>query len=39
MKALLIDAYDSFVFIIRQYLLALDIEPVVVRNDKLPKAA
>ncbi|HEY0526904.1 MAG TPA: aminodeoxychorismate/anthranilate synthase component II [Stellaceae bacterium] len=35
MKALLIDAYDSFVFIIRQYLLALDIEPVVVRNDKL----
>lgn len=33
MKALLIDAYDSFVFIIEQYLRALDLQTVVVRCD------
>ncbi|HZH26968.1 MAG TPA: aminodeoxychorismate/anthranilate synthase component II [Azospirillaceae bacterium] len=33
MNALLIDAYDSFVFIIRQYLLEAGIGTTVVRND------
>ncbi|MDA7742341.1 aminodeoxychorismate/anthranilate synthase component II [Francisellaceae bacterium] len=35
MKILLIDAYDSFVHIIYQYLLKLDAEVDVVRNDKI----
>jgi anthranilate synthase/aminodeoxychorismate synthase-like glutamine amidotransferase len=35
MRALLIDAYDSFVYIIRQYLLSMDIETPVIRNDKV----
>ncbi|MFB9326087.1 anthranilate synthase component II [Paenibacillus aurantiacus] len=35
MKALVVDAYDSFVYIIYQYLLKLDVEAVVVRNDRL----
>jgi len=34
MKAVLIDAYDSFVHIIHQYLLELEIETTVVRRDK-----
>lgn len=34
MKALVIDAYDSFVYIIYQYLLALDVDVDVIRNDK-----
>lgn len=38
MRALLVDAYDSFVYIIRQYLLSMDIETIVVRNDKLALA-
>jgi anthranilate synthase component 2 len=33
MKALLIDAYDSFVYIIRQYLLEAGLEVPVLRND------
>jgi anthranilate synthase component II len=33
MKALLIDAYDSFVFIIEQYLRALDLQTLVLRCD------
>lgn len=33
MKVFLIDAYDSFVYIIYQYLLELDAEVRVVRND------
>jgi anthranilate synthase/aminodeoxychorismate synthase-like glutamine amidotransferase len=33
MKALVIDAYDSFVYIIYQYLLSLGAEARVVRND------
>lgn len=33
MKALVVDAYDSFVHIIFQYLLELDAGPVVVRSD------
>lgn len=33
MKALVVDAYDSFVHIIYQYLLELDAGPVVVRSD------
>ena len=32
MKALLIDAYDSFVYIIEQYLAELGAEPTVVRS-------
>jgi len=32
-KALLIDAYDSFVYIIEQYLAELGAEPVVIRSD------
>lgn len=32
MRTLIIDAYDSFVHIIRQYLLTLDAGPVVVRS-------
>ncbi|HEV2676395.1 MAG TPA: aminodeoxychorismate/anthranilate synthase component II [Aliidongia sp.] len=35
MKALLIDAYDSFVYIIRQYLLEAGLEVPVVRNDRI----
>lgn len=35
MKALLIDAYDSFVYIIYQYLLKLEANARVVRNDKV----
>lgn len=35
MKILLIDAYDSFVHIIYQYLLTLDAEVDVIRNDKV----
>lgn len=35
MKILLIDAYDSFVHIIYQYLLSLGHEVDVIRNDKL----
>ncbi len=34
MKAVLVDAYDSFVHIIHQYLLELGIETTVVRRDK-----
>lgn len=33
MRALLIDAYDSFVFIIEQYLRALDLDTKVLRCD------
>ena len=33
MKAVLIDAYDSFVYIIEQYLAELGAEPVVIRSD------
>lgn len=35
MKAYLIDAYDSFVYIIYQYVRSLGIEADVVRNDKV----
>ncbi|GGF17735.1 glutamine amidotransferase [Aliidongia dinghuensis] len=35
MKALLIDAYDSFVYIIRQYLLEAGLDVPVVRNDRV----
>lgn len=35
MKTLLIDAYDSFVYIIYQYLMELNIDVVVKRNDKI----
>lgn len=35
MKTLVIDAYDSFVYIIVQYLKLLDMNPVVFRNDKI----
>lgn len=35
MKALLVDAYDSFIFIIHQYLLTMDVETEVVRNDRV----
>ncbi len=38
MKALLIDAYDSFVYIIDQYLLSLGVETKVVRNDVVREA-
>ncbi len=33
MKAVLIDAYDSFVYIIMQYLSGLEADPVVLRSD------
>ena len=39
MKILLIDAYDSFVYVIYQYLLSLDCEIDVVRNDKVSLSA
>src|SRR3990167_9338404 len=39
MKILLIDAYDSFVHIISQYLMILGNEVDVVRNDRLNLAA
>jgi anthranilate synthase/aminodeoxychorismate synthase-like glutamine amidotransferase len=32
MKTVVIDAFDSFVFIIDQYLRALDLDPVVIRS-------
>lgn len=35
MKTLLIDAYDSFVYIIYQYLMQLNVEVVVKRNDRI----
>ncbi|MCL4486947.1 MAG: aminodeoxychorismate/anthranilate synthase component II [Chloroflexi bacterium] len=35
MKALLVDAYDSFVYIIYQYLMVAGAEASVVRNDKI----
>ena len=35
MKALLIDAYDSFIYIIYQYLLTLEVDAKVVRNDSV----
>jgi anthranilate synthase/aminodeoxychorismate synthase-like glutamine amidotransferase len=35
MRALVIDAYDSFVYILYQYLLNLGVEQRVVRNDKV----
>ena len=38
MKAVLVDAHDSFVYIIHQYLLALGIETMVVRRDKASAA-
>jgi anthranilate synthase/aminodeoxychorismate synthase-like glutamine amidotransferase len=34
-KTLVVDAYDSFVYIIRQYLLSLHAGPVVARPDEL----
>jgi anthranilate synthase component 2 len=34
-KALLVDAYDSFVHIINQYLMEVGIETRVIRNDKI----
>jgi len=37
MKALLIDAYDSFVFIIYQYLSEIGMDTRVVRNDKVDR--
>ena len=33
MKVVLIDAFDSFVYIIEQYLAELGAEPVVIRSD------
>lgn len=35
MKAVLVDAYDSFVHIIYQYLRGLDIDTTVIRRDKV----
>ncbi|CAM4428249.1 anthranilate synthase component II [Paenibacillus tarimensis] len=35
MKALVVDAYDSFVYIIYQYLLKLEVDADVIRNDLL----
>src|SRR5215472_628235 len=35
MKAYLIDAYDSFVYIIHQYILGMGIDGRVVRNDEV----
>lgn len=35
MNTLVIDAYDSFVYIIYQYLLKAGVNPTVVRNDKI----
>ncbi|MFD0588649.1 anthranilate synthase component II [Paenibacillus sp. GCM10027627] len=37
MKALVLDAYDSFVYIICQYLMKAGIEVEVVRNDQLQR--
>jgi anthranilate synthase component II len=34
-KVLLVDAFDSFVYIVRQYLLTAGADPVVVRSDEL----
>lgn len=39
MRALVVDAYDSFVHIIYQYLRTLDVDADVVRNDKVSFAA
>lgn len=35
MKVLVVDAFDSFVYIIRQYLLSAGAEPIVVRSNEL----
>jgi anthranilate synthase/aminodeoxychorismate synthase-like glutamine amidotransferase len=34
MKILVVDAFDSFVHILKQYLMDLDVQPVVVRSDE-----
>ena len=39
MNTLVIDAYDSFVYIIYQYLLKAGVNPTVVRNDKITQEA
>lgn len=39
MKALVVDAYDSFVYIIYQYLLRLGVEARVVRHDRMDTQA
>ncbi|MCX5141814.1 MULTISPECIES: aminodeoxychorismate/anthranilate synthase component II [unclassified Streptomyces] len=39
MKVLLVDAFDSFVFIVRQYLMSMGVEPVVVRSNELGPGA
>lgn len=39
MNTLVIDAYDSFVYIIYQYLLTLGLNATVVRNDKINLSA
>ncbi|MDT7787154.1 MAG: 2-amino-4-deoxychorismate synthase, glutamine amidotransferase component [Pseudonocardiales bacterium] len=39
MRTLVVDAYDSFVHIIRQYLDSVDAGPVVIRSNELTHAA
>ncbi|GLZ35165.1 glutamine amidotransferase [Lentzea sp. NBRC 105346] len=38
MRTLVVDAYDSFVHIIRQYLETLDAQPIVIRSNELTHA-
>lgn len=38
MRILVVDAFDSFVYIIRQYLMSADTEPVVVRSNDISPA-
>ncbi|QKG19897.1 anthranilate synthase component II [Actinomadura verrucosospora] len=35
MRLLVVDAFDSFVYILRQYLLSVGVEPVVMRSNEL----
>jgi len=37
-RVVLVDAFDSFVFIVRQYLLSVGAEPIVVRSDEVRRA-
>ena len=38
MRILVVDAFDSFVYILRQYLLSAGVDPIVVRSNELTVA-
>lgn len=38
MRILVVDAFDSFVYIIRQYLMSADVDPIMVRSNEISPA-